>query len=498
MTNNLDTRNDEIDLVGVIKSLLKQKGLIFIITVLFALVVLAFQASKLAFYAPKQISYSVAIEFISADNRNYPNQTPFSASDLIAPVNLRAVTEELGMSNKMSEILFALSVKSGNQLINSTELAFLEQTKKKKGQPKELLEATNQALSDLKQLSATYVTLSLDLEKVEISVRESKQLLENLVSNWAKSAIDKGLIDPNISYPHVSFQLNEKGNIIDNYDYLITYAGTLRKAFKVFEKYSGVRSIQVDGHSLNDLQRKLKQLINKEIQIMRSYSYSQSNLVKDDEHLIEANIFAQNHMLGLKKSELEKKIASYNELINSLNSTGKDDPSQVSGAREVSSLSLQPQFEKGVLNELLDLGSKVSTIDLKKDLIERRLEASEELFAVEKEIAIVMGAGEKSDLAPLANRQKVINLLPNLLKRNADKVNEIQAMFVRMIDEYSNMKLQKGIALYSPLGSPRVIDRFGIPLKKTMIMLFIGVFLGLVVGLMVALIRTLFQKNRES
>lgn len=491
MENKTTTTQQEIDLATIMKSLAKQKGLIFIITLLCTLIVLAFQFSKLAFYAPKQLNYPIAIEFISENNIKYPNKMPFSASDIIAPVNLKEVMQELELDidNNMKNLLSSLAVKNGNQLINLAKESLLEQINYNKKQPKEMLKPIKQTLSDLKRLSATYITLSLDIGKSHLTEQEGEQLLKKLVENWAKTAIDRGLINPDISYPHVPFRLDEESSVIDNYDYLSAYAGLMIESFDSFSTYSGAKSVTIEGHNINDLQRKLRNLITKDIHIMRAYSYAQSALMEDSEHLIEAGIFAQSRMLELRKNELEKKIKSYNELILSLNTNNQENPSKVNGMARTATPS--PQLEQGVLNELLDLGSKVSTIDLKKELIEQQLKASEELFSIEKETAIILGSGEVDDTTPLPNRQKVIAILPRLLQRSVDKVNEIQDIFAQMIKQYSDMSLQKGITLYSPLGNPKLSNPFDIAMDKVILMTLIGAFLGLILGFIVALIRTL-------
>lgn len=490
MENKTTTTQQEIDLATIMKSLAKQKGLIFIITLLCALIVLAFQFSKLAFYAPEQLNYPIAIEFISENNIKYPNGTPFSASDIIAPVNLKEVMQELDFNPNMRSTLISLSVKSGNQLINLARKSLLEQINYNKKQPKEMLKPIKQTLSDLKRISATYVTLSLNLRKTNLTVQEGEQLLKKLVKNWAKRSIDKGLIGSGISYPHMPFSLDKGNDIVNNYDLLYTYTNTMMKSLDSFSNYSGAKSLMVEGHNINDLQIKLNNLISKEIKIMRAYSYSQSSLIEDSGYLMEANVFAQSNILELKKDELEKRMANYSELINAITTTGGI-LSQNNKDESINSLSTQAQIDQGILNDLLNLGSKVSATDMKKDLIERRLKTSEKLFEIEKEISIISGFNDNDKSYPLDNRKQVIAMLPTLLNKSIKKVNNIHGIFVRMVTEYADMSLQKGITLYSPLGDPSLSNPFDIAMDKVILMTLIGAFLGLILGFIVALTRTL-------
>ncbi|MDP8163039.1 Wzz/FepE/Etk N-terminal domain-containing protein [Pasteurella skyensis] len=483
--------DDEIDLLAIIKNLFRQRGLIIAFTLAFLLLGGAFQFSKLAFYAPKAVSYPIAVEFIASGDKNYPNGTSFSPEDIISPENIKSSLESAHIDINIKSFFDAISVDATNALIKGTEASLLQSLAQKKI-PQEQVKEVKEALKLLKYNTQTYITLTLDLSKMQLADERAKELLKVIVNTWAENAIKKGLINPNISYPKESFVYDKEAAIIDNYDKLLSYSKDLSAAFKGLSGLQGSHSISIGDQNLNDLSRKVNDIINNDINVMRSYAYSVSpELIKHNKFL-EIQIFSQLRVKELDRAEIQKKIEAYDFVLTKLNSnTGVSTHSQ----QPLKQRAIEANLDQNVLNDLLDLGSKVSSSDLKKEIINKRIAASEKLFSLEKEIDMISGNVNNVDME---NQQKVVNLLPSIFAQTAEKINKSQQVFMLLLEKYNTLFLNKGSSLYSSVASPYVVNSLSFPLKRSLLVLLAATFMGLFIGIAIALMRASFLNNRKN
>ncbi len=488
-----EQKNDEIDLIAIFKSLFKQRGLIIAFALAFLLLGAAFQLSKLAFYAPKMVSYPVAIDFISAGDDNYPNGTRFSPEDIISPENIRGALEASNLDLKFKEMANAVSVNATNSLIASTQQSLLSQLSNKKI-PSEQVDAVKAALALLKKEAKTYVTVSLDLSKVKLSDKEVKKFLKMVVATWAENALKKGLINPNIAYPQETFHADKNAVIIDNYDKLLNYSRDLQTALIHLSQLKGSDTIAVDGQNINDLIRNISDIIDNDIYVMRSYAYSVSSALVEVNPLLEVQIASQLRVKDLEKIEIEKQIKVYDFILERLTNSSEADNtnSQVSTVRQ----SVEAKVDQGFLNELLRLGSQLSSSELKSEIINKRIVAAERLFKLEKEIATIKGSNGDADSSN--NQQKIIASMPTLFETTVVKVNRLQKVFISLLEKYKYLTLNKHHSLYSTVSEPDVSNSFGFPLKKSLIILFAATLMGLFIGMALALLRSGFSSGKDT
>ncbi|PIE74340.1 MAG: hypothetical protein CSA19_00245 [Deltaproteobacteria bacterium] len=485
--NNLQ-QNDEIDLSALFKNLLRQRGLIVGFALLFTLLGGAFQFSKLAFYVPKTLNYPIAVEFSSAVKGFYPNGSTFSFRDILEPENVKDALAETKIKLDLKSLLNSLSVQHSNKLFSDTEELLLAQLGQKK-LPKDQVEATQKALEALRESAKMYATLSLDFSKVKLSNHDAEKLLHSIVSHWADNALRKGLIKPNISYPEQTFTYDEKAIVIDSYDELVAYTRNLQEAVQSLSELPASDTVVFEGQSLNDVSRKLNDVFVNDVKVMQSYVYSISSILVKENELLGIRIFSQHRVKKFAKEELEKTIKSYDDVLAKLDySSEKNISTQLSLQGEKS----QTNMDSSVLTELLSLGSKVSSSDLRKDIVNKRIEAAKKLFLIEKEIEMIEGG---VDTETTVNHDKVVASIPKMLKETVDEVNELQKVFAGLVSEYEKISLNKSSALYSPISDAYVGNPLELPIKKTLIVLVAATLLGLCLGGVVALMRVAFSSS---
>ncbi len=491
---NEQRHDDEIDLMLIFKNLFKQRGLIIAFAFAFLLLGAAFQFSKLAFFAPKTVNYPVAINFVSVNKSHYPNGTAFSPEDIISPENIQSVLATSEYQLTLADVTKGISIDPTNSLIKSTRESLQSELSGKKI-PNEKVVEVKEALDLLKNQATTYVTLSLDLSKVKLSEAEAKSFLKAVAGAWADNALKTGLINPNISYPQVAFTYDKSTAIIDNYDRLLSYSKDLNQAIKQLAGLKGSHVFLANGKNLNDLKRTVENIISNDIKVMRSYSYSISPALMKENQLLAIQIHSQLRVKELNKAEIQKKIATYDLILEKLNS--EETVGRANSQQSLNNQSIEANMDQNVLNDLLHLGSKVSSSDLKKEIINKRIDASEKLFALEKEIDLVASNINSDEVTK--SQQKMIALMPTLFERTVKEINHAQETFMQLLGEYQKISLDNKNALYSAVSSPYVTNAFGFPLKKSLVILMAAALMGLFIGCAIALLRASFlpTKNKK-
>ncbi len=496
------TADDEIDLLALFKKLFKQRGLIVAFALAFFLFSGAFQLSKLAFKAPKSITYPIAIDFISKDNFNYPNGMGFSPEDIIAPENISVAMRTLNISaDKKSSLSEAISVQANHAFIKDAE-SILQARLSEKKISSDQVEEVKKALATLKLQAKSYVALQLDLSKIKLSTDQAGKLLKAIVSSWAKKAVERGLITPDFSYPSEPFKYDKQAVILDNYDKLADYGYDLKEAFSAFKEFSGSHTVSVNGQNLNDLNRQISGILNNDIYVMRTYGYSASKILVETNPLLEVQMFSQLRVKNLDRQEMEKRIKTYDHMLIQLTYGSEKENLRTAGANiSLESQSTSTKVDQGVLEQLLSLGSQLSSSDLRKEIVNKRLETAEKLFKMEKNIATIQGSNKGSEdnayVASLAGQREILALMPKIFDDTVIKVNKIQKTFLALVKEYEMLSLNNQNTLYSAMGTPEVDNSLGFSLKKVIIILLAATLMGAFLGMGIALLRAPFTEFKH-
>jgi len=482
-----DVNSDEIDLLDLIKSIWLQRGLVLGFMLVAVLAVLSFHFSKASFSIADRVDYPVSLSFLTDDNLSYPNGISFSPRDLITGAVLQSSIKTSGLELSLEALENSISVASSNSILTKSEeklSALLTNAKT----PDEIRLAAETSLKYLKETGRGYITVSLDLNGLGINAQQGSALLEILVDEWARSSLERGLMNLDIARPLVPFSISEDSNLIDTYDQATSYLKSLNSAVLQLSDLSGTSSLIVDGMSLADVERRLSALRDFDIGPLRAFAYSNSSSLANSDSSIQVRLFSRQRLLNLEHVRLTKLIGSYDLALVQL---GTDNNQQYSGKSNVSSQGNSAQFDQSFLDSLLQLGTKLGAVDTRKQLFENRIQAVEELLMLEKEIAILLGTSSDKEL----------KINPNIILKGAlvtiqKDLNEIQQNIGQFVDAIRELTLESHTQVYIANSAPQVRGGFMQLAPRFALFVVLGAILGLFLGVFVALIRSALLKSK--
>ena len=478
--------SDGISLTDLFRNLWSQRGLVIAFMLFTVAIVVAFQFAKGAVSAPERIDYPIAVTF--PQDASYPNGSPFSPNDLTTSLVLERVIKKHGLNETAYGLASALDVSYSNSLLLSAE-AKLGQTLQQAKTPADIKEAASSAMAQMKAEGQRFLTLSVDLTQSGLTADQGALLVKDIVADWARVSIEQGLLNVDIARPVSTFNVQADGNLIDIYDSADTYLKSLSAATEGLSEQTGAESIIVSGKSLSDLRREIKALEGTDVGPLREFAYSNSSSLASVDPAIQVRLFARQRLLKLEQERLTKLIASYDSALSQLASIKGAD----GGAGRVNSGQGNLQLEQSVFDSLLQMGTKLGAVENRNKLFDRRTKAVEDLLALEKEMAILMGVAGSAygDLNPT-------EILKSALPSIEQRLNSIQQDVDAFFNAYRDISLQSGAQLYSAQAAPQVRGGFAVSVKKMMKYAVLAAVLGLMLGIMVALIRAAMINSNKN
>ena len=482
-----DGNRDEIDLVDVIKNIWTQRGLVLGFMLVVVLAVLSFHLSKATFTTPSRIDYPISVSFITDNELSYPNGIAFSPRDLITSNVLQNAIKTSGLEITLASLQESVAVESSNSILMKSEeklSALLANAKT----PNEIRLAAETSLQYLKQTGSGYITVSLDLQGLNINSQQGSSLLQVLVDEWAKLSLERGLMNVDIARPFVPFSIDENSNLIDNYDQASNYLNSLNLAVSQLSELDGTSSLVVSQMSIEDIQRRLDALGDRDIGPLREFAYSNSASLAKSDSAIQVRLFARQRLLNLEHARLTKLISSYDLAQQQL---GSDSQQQYSARADKNGQSNSAQFDQSFLDSLLQLGTKLGAVDTRKQLFERRIKAVEELLLLEKEMAILLGTSSDN----------VMKINPDVILKGAlitieKDLNEIQQNIGQFVDAIRELTLESHTQVYIANSAPQVRGGYMQLAPRFTMFVILGGVLGLFLGVFVALIRSALLKSK--
>lgn len=480
------TTNDEIDLVELMRTIWRQRGLVVGCALLTLLAVLVFHLGKASFSTPERVDYSISLSFLS-DEGHYPNGSPFSPRDLVASRVLDAV------ANKHSELSAADLAKAvradySNLLLDKSEArlgGYLADAKA----PEDVRIAARTVLEDLRAQTRSAVTLKLDRSQVKLSAAQAQALLIDWVDVWAEQAISRGLMNVDISRPFAAFVLDGNDNLIDAFEGAAKYTDSLSGSIKQLEEMPGSQSLVVAGNTLSDIKRELDVLRTTDIDPLRSFAYSESAMLASTSPAVSIRLSARKRLLELEQTRLVSLIKSYDSSLTQLSQAERLD-SPVRQTNETASPAIGSQMDQSFLGSLLELGSKLSNVEFREELFKKRTQAVEALLELEKEISVLTGSLERYQDVD------AIGMLTYGLESIVPKINALQKQLGDFIEAYRQQSLQSVARVYAADSSPQIIGGGLVLAKKAGLTVALGLVLGLMLGVMAALVRAaMVNKN---
>lgn len=476
--------DDEINLGELFLNVWRQRGLVVGITLIAVLAALIFHFSKATFAIPNKASYGISLTF--NDKGTYPNGSVFSPNDLIANQVIKNTLETLEIESSVERIRRALSVSYSNDLLEKSENKLSQMLSNAKN-PADVIQAANEAISDLRSQSRSFLTVSLDLKQANLTADTGRTLLTELVDTWAKTSIDKGLTTADISRPFSEFKVAEKSNLIDNFEDAASYLSALKAASDQLAKQDGVNTLIVNGKTLQDMRRNLASIENNDIIPLRAYAYSNSIYLADKDPLIKIRLDSRERLLKLEHKRLTQQLAVHNKVLDDLSSQKLDRNALGNTSMRTS----ETAMDESLLNSMIDLGSKLSNVELREMLITEILKLNDQLLNLEKEIEILLGANEKN------GNRKPVQILTEAINKVAEDLNIYTKQLNSFLMDYSMQVMQNTGRLYiSETGIS--VSGGGLQIsKKIALHTALALVLGGMLGLLIALLRSAFLNNRK-
>jgi len=482
--NNTAHSSDEINLSELVLNLWRQRGLIVGVTLAILLVALIFHAYKATFSVPTKVNYGVSLTF--AEKGTYPNGSIFSPNDLVANQVVKNTLEKLAIKKPVEVIKSALSVNYSNSLLQQGEkklAGILAGTKN----PTDVTLATENALNNLRNRSKGFLTVSLDLQQAGLGVEPGRNLVVELVENWANTSIEKGLTTTDISRPFDEFKVKSNSSLIDSFEDATSYLKGLKSASSQLASYDGVNTIIVNGKTLEDMRRSLASTENTDLTPLRAYAYANSVLLGNDNPAIKIRLDSRERLLKSEHRRLTQQLVVHNKILDDLTKQTLNKDTIGKTSMRMSEASMDESF----LNSMIDLGSTLSNVELRKMLITEILRINDELLNIEKEISILLGTnGTDSDAQPYEILDDAINLITQDLNLYTQQLNDF-------LKAYSIQIMQNTGRLYiSDTGTS--VSGGGIQLSKQIALhSALALVFGGMVGIFVALLRSAFISNRK-
>lgn len=484
--HNVATYDDEIDLVDLMRNIWNQRGLVVGVMVLSLLAVLSFHVSKASFSTAESVEYPVSIPFVNGKSV-YPNGAVFNPRDIISSRVLSEVAQENNIG--LSALTKAVSVGYSNSLLEKSEeklAGFLANAKS----PADVREATNKVLDDMRAKTRSAATVKLNLRELGVTAAVGERLVHSILATWSKQAIQQGLVNTDVSFPASQFVVNNT-NLIDSYEDVSKYSVSLKQAINELMSMPGSRSLTVQEQSLGDLQRKLFSIQNSDINPLRSFAYSNSGALAEQDPSMRIRVASRKRLLSLENDRLVKLIQTYDSTLNQLAKIQDADGAGRSGA--ASSQGSNAQFDQSFLNSLLELGNKLSNVEIREDLYKRRTKAIEAKLDLEKEIEILKGVEGDT-----YKNIDVVTMLSEALDNIVQEMNAIQSELALFIQAYREQTLSSDSNLYIADAAPEVRGG-GLQVgKKAVLTIVLGAVLGLFLGIIVALLRSAMLNTQKT
>lgn len=381
--------SDEIDLTELLRKVVETRVWVLVALVVFTIAYWAFQAS-VGLVKPPLITYETRInlQFKGADEGEYPNESPFTINDLIAPVVLATVYESSGIAEYVSLENFqsGFSVRpyaADRQMILGK---YSEQLARKNLSSAEIEQLQEGIRGELDLASRGSIALSFSGAFLEGVPRTLvSEVVRRVPQEWARHMVEEvGVSD--IRESMYSRKVLEETDLGDM-DYLIAFEllldrlELLQSNIEVLKELPNGVVIEDDvtGLSLPDLEKAISDV--KRYRVAPLVNPVRSLGIAKSPELVQ--LYFENELieLGRELAVLKTKKVNISDAYSSYLQTktsGKNGASLDAG----STVTIEPEF----FDKLVELTNSGADITYRQELNTKFLEAADRLSDVEAEI----------------------------------------------------------------------------------------------------------------
>lgn len=491
--------HDEIDLLGLLKSVLATWKIWLIALVLVSALYGAYQASKILLLS-NEITYAKPIRLIFPDAHKlqFPNGAPFSFGDIIAPVIVQAAhqrnhLDEYNMS--IADLQGSLSaepyaptypiiVKKYHGLLADKKLSF--------DQAEELQRRMN---AELDQAARGTVLISMRLENSQLPESVASKVLSDIPAIWAERAIkDKGVLDLNIqlaSSRSLNAELIQKVEYMIISDLLDEKLGLLHENIEKLSEFDGISTIAdpETGMKLADLTNAIDDLgryvINELMSPVRYLGLSRDSQLsiyyyEDRMKKLKLNLSLLQHQAALAKNAFDNYKGTEQRL----------------GASDASATTVS-QLAGDSLEKLMQMSGESEREAYKQKLNQQWLDYNLQAAQIENriaDVALIVASLHEADNVPVnigdgAGHQiyleNVKTELPGILAELSDYFDVTQRIYNQLNIEAIGVRDR----LYSPITNRVLAQSEGLNLKSVILVWFALMFLTSIIVIPTVMVR---------
>ncbi|BDX07595.1 Wzz/FepE/Etk N-terminal domain-containing protein [Planctobacterium marinum] len=492
--------NDETDLAELVSEIWKRRKVIFLFSIIGALLGAVYFASNW-FSQPSKytVSTNLTLNFQGIQEGKYPNGSPFSLNDITAnPVLLQVYNryelKEYGFTRR--DFFESVTITPFTPSRVFIEQRYRQTLENRKLSNAEIAELNQQFSMELKNASLRFARLyfSSQLSKAlpeDLALR----ILAAIPDEWAQRSISTyGVLDMGISLPDdIDTTQLTRNEYIASVEYLSDFNQRL------VEVASRLDADEI-GVMISEPETKLsaKNVIN-ELRFLQEYTlgplqsaFLVSPIYKD----VTNATYVLNNQLVLSESrldELRRESAAIKDILSTYANLSLE-PSDGNAVSRQGSLA-GAQFGDEFLSRLLTLGDELSTSKYKQDLLDRALDINLKAEAVSTKINQTKQKLNLINQSQIENSQ-IKNKVDEDLEYAVSSLKKYREVLLKILDIRNDKFLGTNGSLYDLSAEPIINSNFKNQVKSMVKFIFFPSLLGLFLGGFVALVLAAISRSK--
>ena len=486
-----DTTNpvtDEIDLRDILRPLWLGKWRILLWGLLFTLITAIYQLGGISLDKSERAQMQVHFNFSGAEQGLYPNDSSFSPLELLSDPVLRAVySRHFDESVTFTDFDNALTLIPNFIGASTLENLVAKLAAQDKGLSVAEFNAAVEAYSvTLTSQSMTNATVQLNLAIVGGNLAKASDILSDIADTWATQAINvRGVLNLKAKTINSQIIASTDEDLLISVNILADTHSLLTKATAKYSADTQLSDLAdpATGYTLADLAHMLSNEGQYKVAILKEMIIKSGS---DSDGAIWYQGFRQARVAELqrKRDALERMVTVYNDALMQF-SQREESPSQTGAGQGQSSPQIySPQYSNDLVNTLLELGSKMSDPEYRKELLEAKIGFSSDLQAVITEIEFYQSARDNNEAS--LDMAKMSQLITDSSKKLAG-INDALSGLIGVANTWY---LADNGELYDLQGAISYVttDSLTGRLKLKLILAFI---MGLAIGVVVVFVKLL-------
>ncbi len=518
--NILVEANDDIELKHILRAFWNTRkivvGSVLVAAILLAGIILAL---RLSLPSEQIFQHRIVFTFEGAKEQKYPNGAPFAISDLLAPVVLKKVFDDNGLSEQgvsLEDFIAGVSINPFSPTYNLVAARYLARLSNKKLSFTERVEIEKAMQDELDSLQNRSALIRLQLiDHVGISNELGQKIVQAIPAAWAKISIEQlgvlELADGFDSGTLIDKNLFASLDYLPAIDLLLRSVNRLEKRIKTIQKIDGSATVvdEKSKQTLSSLKRTISDfnifkvqellLIATEFVISESPERTALYFKNKLERLIQ-----RQKTFKVKAESTKMVMRDYvNENGNQGTAGASDGNGGVSGIGGATTIA---QFGEAFLDKIVKLTEQSSDQKFRQEMTSARLDYIGKEIDMNAEIALT-----KKIVSKLSNPDSTISsLAPEEVARNkkyvkdntmeiAAELNRLWAVAGEIQSRLSFKKLSYSGKLYKNTvlkSSETVINNHPVFNMRIAILYFVALILIGILALVVGLMSQAMQARR--